>query len=204
VPKDIIEKYTRLAEDSNLRLEALEIESFAFMRSLIRQEKDPFVILDIGGRASSITIVDGGVIRVSHSLDFYGFTLTRAISQKLNISLERAEELKKRKGIEKGVENLISPILLPIIDKMIFSTERAINTYRSSNPRRELKKIILSGGGALLPGLEEYCSLKLQKKVEIGNPFKDVAYPPVLNEIIKKTGPAFSTAVGLAMQGVKL
>lgn len=200
VPKDIIEKYKKLAEDCNLRLKTLEIESFSLVRSLIKKEKDSFIIIDIGGRTSSITIIDKGIIRISHSLDFCGFNLTKAISKKLNISLERSEELKKKKGIKETGGNLISSSLFPVIDKLIFNVERAIRAYSSSGNKKEIKKIILTGGGALMPGIKEYFALKLQKKTEIENPFEDVFYPPILNETIKEIGPSFSTAVGLAMK----
>lgn len=200
VPKDIIEKYKKLAENCNLKLEALEIESFSLARSLVKDEKDLFVIIDIGGRTSSITIIDKGIIRISHSLDFCGFNLTKAISKKLNISLERSEELKRKKGIKQAEGNLISSSLLPVIDKLIFSVERAIHTYSSFGTKREIKKIIFSGGGALLPGIEEYFSSKLQKKVEIGNPFANINYPPILNDIAKEMRPTFSTVAGLAMK----
>lgn len=201
VPKDIIEKYAKLSQEIEINLKALEIESFALTRALIK-ENDPSLILDIGGGTSSLTIVDRKIVRVSHSLDFYGLTLTRALSQKLNISLERAEQLKKEKGVKKEVENLIFPILSPIIDKIIFTVEREMNNYRFSSINREIKKIILSGGGSLLPGLPEYISQKLQVKTEIGNPFEDIIYSSSLGKIIKGIGPAFATAVGLAMRNV--
>lgn len=201
VPKDIIEKYTKLSHDTEINLKALEIESFALVRSLISEE-EPSLIFDIGGGTSSLTIVDRKVVRVSHGLDFYGLTLTRSLSKHLNISLERAEKLKKERGIKKQVENLIYPVLAPVIDKIIFVLERELNNYRFLNPNRDIKKIILSGGGALLPGIADYFCQKLKVETEIGNPFKDIIYSTALEEIIKEIGPTFAVAVGLAMRNI--
>jgi len=59
----------------------------------------------------------------------------------------------------------------------------------------------LTGGGANLPGLEGYSKIQLKKEAEIGDPFRKIFYPPILEKTLKKIGPSFSIAVGLALRG---
>lgn len=203
IPKDVIEKYGKIGEKVGLTIKNLELESFAQVRALMGEDKSPVLILDIGGRTTSITIVDRGFIRLCHSLDFsILYSLAKDLSQRLNISFERAEILCKEKGLKKETSEIaiVAPSLTPIVDKLIFEIEKAMNNYLLNNPQREIKKIILLGGGSLMPGVSEYLSTKLNKETIIGNPFLKVDYPPVLTDVLKEIGPGFATAIGLALK----
>jgi type IV pilus assembly protein PilM len=203
VPKDLIEKYVKIGKILGFSVKALEVESFAQARALVDEDKNPILLVDIGGKHTSITIIDKGFIRLCYSLDFSSFTLTRALSQRLNISFERAEVFQKEKGIKREVGGMIAPALMPVIDKMIFGTERAMNTYLSHNPKREIQKIILSGGGATMPGLTTYIGSKLKKETVLGAPFSNIEFPLVLKNVLEEMGSRFSTAVGLALREFK-
>lgn len=202
IPKDVIEKYGKIGEKVGLTIKNLELESFAQVRALMGEDKSPVLILDIGGRTTSITIVDKGFIRLCHGLDFSTFSLVRDLSQRLNISFERAEVFCKEKGLKKetGEIAIVAPALTSIVDKLIFEIEKATNNYLSNNPQREIKKIILLGGGSSIPGISEYLSTKLNKETIIGNPFLNVDYPPALKDVLKEIGPGFATAIGLALK----
>ncbi|MFH0987585.1 MAG: type IV pilus assembly protein PilM [Patescibacteria group bacterium] len=199
VPRDIIDKYMKIAKILSLNLKALEVESFAEARSLA-PEGEPVAIVNIGGRATSVTVIDNGFIRVCHNLEVSGFDLTNTLSKRMGISFERAEEIQKNRGITKAVDTLVSPILIPIVEKVIFGIEGAINSYLSKNPQKKIKKVILSGGAGNMPGLKEYFASRLALDVERANPFSEIVYPPVLNDILGAIGPSFSVAVGLALR----
>ena len=199
VPNDIIEKYIKITKILDFNLRALEVESFAEVRALAR-EGGPIVIVNIGGRATSVTIVDNGFIRLCHNLELSGFDLTKTLSKKMNISFERAEEFQKTRGLTKKIDTLVAPILIPVVDKIIFGIEGAINDYLSKNPQKKIQKIILSGGLANMPGLVDYFSSKFSIKTERENPFSEILYPPVLHDTLEAIGPSFSVAVGLALR----
>ena len=199
VPKDIIEKYIKIAKILGCNLKSLEIESFAEVRALAR-EGGPILIVNIGGRTTNITIVDNDFVRLCHNLDVSSFDLTNALSKRMNISFERAEEIRKTKGLLKETDTLVTPILVPVIDKIIFGVEEGINAYLSKNPQKKIQKIILSGGVANMPGLTDYFTSRLAIKVERANPFSEILYPPVLHETLEAIGPSFSVAVGLALR----
>jgi Tfp pilus assembly PilM family ATPase len=74
----------------------------------------------------------------------------------------------------------------------------------SQTEQKEVSKVILSGGMALLPGLKEYLSSSLQKEVEIANPFSDIIFPPILEQALKNLGPSYAVAVGMALRGLEL
>ncbi len=200
IPKDIALKYARIAEAAGLKLKALEAESFATARSLVGNDKTPVLILDIGFKHSSISIVDKGCVMVNRGIDTGGSEFTKAIGQAMNIDFSRAEALKREVGLGQiGTDQEISKLIVPIIDIIINETFRLINVYMRRNNRR-IEQVIITGGAIELKGLIEYLEKGLNLKVTAGNPWARVIYNPELEMLLREIAPFFSVATGLAMR----
>jgi len=199
VPHEVINQYQEIARLSQIRLLALEAEVFGLARSLIKDKKGTIALVDIGAQSTTISIIEKGVLKITYSFDVSGNELTRLLSKSLNISYNKAEELKRRHGIGFS-EMQVGRILSPLIDLMLSEIEKiSQNFYQAEG--KEIEKVILAGGSALLPGLKEYSSDHLKKTVEIANPFAEIFYPPVLSQTLGEIGPSYAIAVGMALRG---
>ena len=69
VPKDETVRYQNIMKNSGLKLKALELENSALIRALLGNDLSPTVIVNIGGRSTSIIIVNRGYERVSHNYE---------------------------------------------------------------------------------------------------------------------------------------
>jgi len=206
VPNEIINQYQQIALLSKLKLFALEAEVFGLVRSLIeKDEKRVIGLIDIGARSTTCSIIDKRILKISHSFDISGSTLTERISKGLETENERAEDLKKKYGIlttpELEGEN-VREILTPIIDIILRECEKIFKNF-SWKEGKEIEKIILAGGTALLPGLLEYFQNYFKKEIEIANPFSKIFYPPILEQTLKEIGPPYAIAVGMALRGLE-
>ena len=56
------------------------------------------------------------------------------------------------------------------------------------------------GGGALLNGLNSMAQGRLSLPVLYGDPFSKIETPAFLEDVLKQTGLAFSTSIGLALR----
>lgn len=204
VPREVVNKYIKIAEGLDLRIGALELETFSLTRSLMVYDKSPTCILDIGARATSFTIVDKAVVQMSHSLDVAGAEMTQALATGLKVASTRAEEFKIAYGLnhrenkERRAE--FQGFLSIPVDKIISEIERMIGSYQSKTARR-IEKLILNGGSAQMAGLKDYIEQKMNLKAFIATPWARIIYPPVLQETLRKIGPQFSVAIGAAMRG---
>ena len=200
--KEVAEKYITIASTLGLELIALETESFSLARSLIGSEKGSFVIVDIGNKVTNTTVVENGYVLSSHSaFGTGGKEITKAICHRFNISFERAERLKKDVGLNfSESQKKVSEAMFPIINIIISETRKISETYVKNN-KKVIKKVIITGGTANLPGLVEYFSSELNISAEIGNPWKNIAYNKILSEKLKNMSSSFSIAVGLALRG---
>jgi type IV pilus assembly protein PilM len=100
VPTEIIHRYIRIAKLAKLNLKGLELETVATARLLGTKEKSPAIVVDIGGRTTSISVIDRGNLRQTHNIDTAGGDLTQVISSGLGISPLRAEEVKKTSNLD--------------------------------------------------------------------------------------------------------
>lgn len=202
VPKDETARYQNIIKNSGLKLQAIELENSALIRALLGNDLSPTVVVNIGGRSTSIIIVNKGYERVSHNYEIGGFEITRAISQSLSISLEKAEELKRKFGLKKGDDNIINESMISLINMMVFETQKTIANYEETK-KEKISNVILIGGLANMPGFSEYFQEKLNRKVSLGNPFSRLIYPAELESITSELSSIFSVAIGLAMRDVK-
>ena len=209
VPNEVIHQYQEIAKLARLELFALEAEVFGLVRSLIKEdEKGVVSLIDIGAQTTTCSIVDKKNLKISRSFDMSGDDLTTTISKGLNIDFSEADNLKKQYGIKgltpEGGETsqTIKEILLPLIDTILREIGETFNNFYQQE-RKEVEKVMIAGGTALLPGLKEYFESQLKKEVVIANPFSDIFYSPILEKTLGEMGPAYAIAIGLALRGLE-
>jgi len=209
VPNEIINQYQKIAELANLDLIALEAEVFSLLRSLIPPvERGVVAMVDIGAQSTTCSVVDNKILKMSHSFDMSGDDLTDTLAKGLNVDFTAAENLKKQYGIKgeigegKPDARNIREMLLPLIDIILRETEMIFNNFYQRE-RKEIQKVIMAGSTALLPGLKDYFQEILKKEIEVGNPFANIFFPPILEKKLELMGPGLAIAVGLARRGLE-
>lgn len=203
--KNLVKKYLDIFKGAGLNLISLETETFALIRSLVGLDKSTVVIVDMGASSTAISIIENGVPFLNRSLNFGGLTITKEIAAGLGIDFNQAEQMKYDVGMsvvgEAGVPKIIEKSLVMLLNEIKYCT----NIYQSQESMRgkRVEKIILTGGGALMPNFTDYLSSALNMRVYIGNPWARVVYPEELKPILDQIGPKFSVAIGLAMREIE-
>ena len=196
VPNELINQYQEIARLAKLRLSTLEAEVFGLIRSSLKNEKESMVMLDMGAQTTTINVVRKGVLQSSRSIDIGGGSFTHRIAQSLSIGRKEAEEKKKKEGL---LSKELKIILGPLVDTIVTEIKRATQELTE----KEIQRVVLGGGSAMLPGLKEYLQESLKKEIELVYPFRSVFYPPVLEDTIKEMGPFYAVAVGMALRGLE-
>src|SRR3989344_2013395 len=201
VPREVVDKYVRIAKLANIELSGLEVETFSLVRTLVFERTSGAVmIVDFGARATSLTIVDGGSVRASRSIDIGGAELTRAIAHSLGVGTVRAETMKLEQGIAaQGGEAAIMRVLTTIMSSVVQEVDKSAASYFRKYGQK-IGKVILTGGSAPMKGLASFLADKLARPVEIAFPFSHIKYQAVLEPTLHEIGPAFTVAVGLALR----
>lgn len=199
VPYEIVNQYQAIAKLCQLRLISLEAEIFGLIRSLSANKKGLHCIVDIGAQSTTINIVEDGKLKMTHSIDISGNELTKVLSKSLSVKYNEAEDLKRKYGVQVP-EMPVGRILTPIVDSLVNEINMIIKNFYHTEGK-EVDTLILSGGSILLPGIRDYLHNWFRKPVEIGNPFESIAYPLVLEDMLKILGPSYAIATGAALRG---
>jgi len=201
VPKGETQRYRAIMKEAGVNLRALELENSALIRALIGNDLSPAAVINIGGRSSSTLIVENGFERVSHNYEVGGFEITRSIARALNVSLQRAEELKRSLGLKSVDSNVITQAMSSLVDLIVFETKKIIHNYEDVKKTR-IAKVFLVGGLANMPAFLEYFAARLGLSVSAGNPLARVISPPALEPLRKELNATLAVAIGLAMREI--
>jgi type IV pilus assembly protein PilM len=201
VPQEQIKKYQRIFAAAGLRLLALEIESLSVAR-MFSGDPTPTIIIDIGSRSTDIIFMENGVLAWNVQSDTAAASLTQALATSLGINPLRAEQLKKERGITgTGANYELSTIMMPFLDGILNEVKKAKYTYHQQFPTgKEAERIVLTGGGANLLGIEKYFEKQLGVPVVKATPFSRFEYPQEILPFVNELNPIMNVALGLAMK----
>jgi type IV pilus assembly protein PilM len=174
LPKSILDPYASVLKNSGLKPLALEIESQAISRALIKEgETDfPVLIIDLGATRIGFMVFSGRSLR---------FTSSKPISSlKSGLALNDLTE-----QIQKYIN--------------YYKTHAAHEHLPASHRGASISKILLCGGGANLEGLVDFLSSKLNLLVELGNPWVNILPKPL--SLPHRESLRYATALGLALRG---
>jgi type IV pilus assembly protein PilM len=201
-PKKVIDIYINIGRFANLETIAIETESVAMGRAMFRSTgKKDLVMLDFGANSTDMSIMSNGYMVFSQSIAIGSDSLTQAIINKFNFEYSRAEEFKRNYGVvENVVEGKIYDVLSPIIESIIVEVRRGVEFYKNKTMSSAPNDYVLNGDGALLPGLSEYIAKSLSVNAQIANPWNNIKIDNKFKDIIVKSGPSYSVAIGLALK----
>ncbi|MBP9727779.1 MAG: type IV pilus assembly protein PilM [Candidatus Moranbacteria bacterium] len=198
--KKEVERYQKYISGVNLRMEFLELETFSLARSIIGQEEGAYLLIDIGSRATNLVLVENGIVKMSRNLDVGGKDVTRTLHEGLEVTLERAETLKK--STQDFLMTPESKIMFPSLDMVSSEAMRMLQSFQEKYPEVTCRGVVLSGGTAQMTGLVPYYTQVFGLPVSIGDPWKRISYDTSVAPEVKKLGTSFSVALGLALSGI--
>lgn len=206
--KDIVEKYVEILRKAKLTPKAIEPETIALGRVLGDTKESPSgtLILETGFSSSLIVVCYGGFVRFTRAIPIGGDVLTKTIMQNLSLDHDQAEEYKMVYGLDdfQG-EGKVASAIKPVIDNLILEVQRAAVFFTNHNPSASIKRVVLSGGTALMPNLLSYVANKLDIEVMLANPLNNIEISPKLEkqkQTIIDEGPLYSSVIGLALRKI--
>lgn len=200
IHKETINRYNEVIQTAQLHPSFFEIEVFSTIRVALEEDLMPTMIIGLGAGTTKIYIVDRKVLRESHVISRGSQEITIAISKALGVTPERAEQLKKSFGVVKqGNDTDVAEITALVLDSLLTEAQRVMINYQKKHSRN-IAKVVLTGGGILLPGIAERAKNILQTDVSIADPFRKVETPAFLADVLREVGPEFDVAIGVALR----
>lgn len=202
-PKNAVNKYIKVLSLAGLKAKALETDIIAITRSLVG--RNPFspgtLIIQLGATTTDFAAVSQGLIWLTRSISTGGLALTRQLAAQFNFEALQAEEYKKVYGLSQDqLEGKVFEALKPLVDIIAQEGRRIIQAFDAKYPQNQIKRVVLSGGGAKTPGMVIYLANALGLEVQEADPWYGIIKDKAMVAKLSLEAPFYSVAVGLALR----
>ena len=159
-------------------------------------------LVDVGAHVMHFYVLRNNQILFSREQAFGGNQLTHDIQRAFNLSPEEAESAKKNAGLP---ENYDADVLQPFMETLALEVTRALQFFFTSTSYNQVDQIVLAGGCALMPGLDELVAKRAGVNTIVANPFANMAVSDRIRpRQLATDAPLLLIACGLAMRRLRL
>jgi len=204
--KEKVEDRVAVAESAGLKPLVMDVESFAqqtaltlVVQALPGGGKDQNIaVVDIGANVMNVTVLRNDQSVYSREQAFGGNQLTQEIVTRYGMSPEEAENAKRSGGLPDDFE---AEVMKPFMENLATEVQRALQFFFQSTQYHSVDHILLAGGSAVIPGLDEVVNARAQVPCSVANPFIQMQTSPrVQQKRLMVDAPSLIVACGLAMR----
>jgi len=191
---------------AGLDVKIVEVEAYAMERAcelVVGQLDDgdqapTIAVIDIGATMMTLSVLSRGRIIYTREQLFGGKQLTDEIQRRYGLSQEEAGLAKKQGGLPDDYE---TEVLSPFKDAVVQQVSRSLQFFFAGGQYNDVDYILLAGGTASIPGLDQLIQQKLGTTTLVANPFANMTLSGKVNAVaLSNDAPAMMIACGLAMR----
>ncbi|MBI2779111.1 MAG: pilus assembly protein PilM [Gammaproteobacteria bacterium] len=201
-----VEVRVTAAELGGLTAKVVDIEAYALEAAIAllgQQLPDAGIgktiaVVDVGATMTTLTVLHNSRIIYTREQVFGGKQLTDEIQQRYGLSYEEAGLAKKQGGLP---DDYIPDVLTPFKEAMVQQVSRSLQFFFSSSHYNSVDHVVLAGGCAAIPGVDEMIEDKIGTTTSVANPFINMTLASKVNaQALSSDAPALMIACGLAMR----
>lgn len=205
--KEMINNYINLIQLANLNPCVIDIDAFALQNIYemnYESEGENVALIDIGASKTSLNILKDNTSVFMRDVSLGCGQINQEIVTLADCSVEEAEQIKlNNPGDKVSAENL-QEIVSSVVSDWCNEIRRALDFFYSTYPDDQIKKIILSGGGANIKEFRQLLAEETFTEVEAINPFNNIEidFDDFDTSNLKAIGPQAAICMGLALRKV--
>jgi len=204
--RDTVFANVQAVQRAGLRVEAVDLTSFAVLRALGKQsgpDVETEALIDIGARVTNIVVHHAGLPVFVRILLMGGQDVTDAVSDSLEVPLATAEALKQQIGVTDRTDEFddLFRVVEGTSQDFVEEVVGSLDYFAASNPGTRIERILVSGGGSRLAGLLDRLAGETRVPVVSGDPMANlrVGRTGLDDEQLEFIRPLSAVPVGLAL-----
>jgi|TARA_Y100001970_G_scaffold140284_3_gene172646 type IV pilus assembly protein PilM len=191
---------------AGLTAKIVEVEAYAMERAceLVIGQLDAgnddltIAVIDIGATMMTLSVLSGGRTIYTREQLFGGKQLTDEIQRRYGLSQDEAGLAKKQGGLPDDYE---VEVLGPFKDAVVQQVSRSLQFFFAGGQYNDVDYILLAGGTASIPGLDQLVQQKIGTTTLVANPFANMTLSNKVDAVaLSNDAPALMIACGLAMR----
>ncbi|MFA6015176.1 MAG: pilus assembly protein PilM [Gallionellaceae bacterium] len=155
-------------------------------------------LVDIGASVMNVNVLRNDQSIYMRDQQIGGNQLTQMIQNAYGLSAQEAEIAKRNGGLP---ENYESEVLAQFRENVSAEVTRALQFFFTSTQFNEIGFVVLAGGCATLPGLDDAVATRTQVSTLVANPFAQMTLSSRIKpRQLQTDAPALMIACGLALR----
>jgi len=205
--KEMVNDYINLVNLAGLNPCIVDVEAFALQNTFeanYDMQSENTALIDIGASKTSLNILKGNSSLFMRDVSLGCGQINQKIMSLIECSFEEAEQLKYGDKPDRLTQEDLKGIVSSVVTDWCTEIRRALDFFYSTYPEDQIKRIILSGGGANIEEFRELLATEASAEVESINPFKNIEIDKKNfdDAFIKQIAPQAAISMGLAMRKV--
>jgi type IV pilus assembly protein PilM len=204
--KEKVEDRVAVAEQAGLKALVMDVEAFAQQAALElvtaqlpgAGKDQNIAVVDIGANVMNVSVLRNDQSVYTREQAFGGSKLTEEIVKRYGMSADEAENAKRSGGLPDDFE---VEVLRPFMDELATEIQRALQFFFTSTQFHAVDHVLLAGGSAVVPGLEEAVYARTQVTTSVANPFASMQTSPrIALKKLMQDAPSLIVVCGLALR----
>ncbi len=207
--KDLIDDYVNVVREAGLHPAVLDVEAFAvenaFEANCDAAPDEVIALADIGAQVVNINIIANGIPAFTRDISTGGSVYTEEIQKALSVSWEEAERIKiggsTTEQSQEVVPQEVEQAMQSVTETVTGEISRSLDFFAATAAESRISRIVLTGGGSRVSGLDAAFQAKTNIPVEHLNPLAKVVPSSRFDqEFLEEVGPSLGVSVGLALR----
>lgn len=166
-------------EAAGLNPVVVDLSGFALLRIMARgaMAAGTVAFVDIGSRVTTVVVATDGMPRFVRALPTGAQELVDSLARATGMSLEDAAQVVRTRGLaatEAAEYQGAAGVFGGSVKNLVDGVRNSIAFYASTAPTAPVTTVVLSGGGAFVPGLGQALASTTRVRTLMGNPLEGV------------------------------
>ena len=208
VKRDKVNDYVSVISQAGRVPAIVDVDAFAIQNAYeANYDLDPMkvvALVNMGSSVTNINILARGTTVFWRDISFGGNQFTEALQREFNLSFDQAEELKRGRPVDRYSSADAGPVIESVSGEMAGEIQKTFDFFGATSSEGAVDQLVLSGGCALTPGLQQALQERFGVPIELMDPLRRVTYKEsdFNSEWLQSIAPMIAVAVGLALRRI--
>jgi len=209
--RDLVDDYVQVIQEAGLTAAVVDVAAFAvenaFEMNYETQPDEVVALVNIGAQVVNINVIQNGTPAFTRDITTGGNQYTEEIQKSLSITFEEAERIKlggnSTDQSQEVVPQEVEHAIRSVTDTVSGEIARSLDFFTATAAESRINRVLHSGGGARIPGLDTAFAERSGLDVELMNPLARMlpsnGFDP---DYLDRVGVSLGVGVGLATRKV--
>ena len=208
VKRDKVNDYVSVISQAGRNPTLVDVDAFAIQNAFeANYDVDMskvIALVNMGASVTNINVLVRGQTAFWRDISFGGNQFTEALQREFNLSFDQAERLKRGQPVDRFQPSDARSVLDGVSAELATEVQKTFDFFAATSSEGPVDEIVLSGGCALTPNLQQVLRERFGVPIEVLDPLRRVHYREgdFDRDWLRSIGPMLAVSVGLAIRKV--